>query len=937
MPAEDVEPAYIFDRYRFLPRQRRLFAGEEPVEIGSRALEILAALIEADGKLVTTDALRKRVWPTTVVEDHNVQVQISMLRRAFGEDRDLIRNEAGRGYRLATTVRTTPTQSYLRTNVPTPISALIGREQELQELTDLVGTHRLITLTGAGGIGKTRLGAAVGRAVLTCFSDGVWLIELGSLTDPELVPTALARALGVELGSNRSPTEQLLAILGRKHLLLLLDNCEHVVDAVAAIAETLLRGAPRLHMLVTSQEPLAAEGERIHRVTPLKVPPEDRVSAAEAADHGAVRLFAERMRAADPTFSLDEQSAPLVSKICRQLDGIPLAIELAAPRAACLGLDEVASRLDDRFRLLTAGRRTALRRHQTLAATLDWSYALLQDAEKAVLRRLAVFVNGFTLASAIAVATRSDIDESQAANHVATLTSKSLVTFEVHGQTRRYRLLETTRAYAVEKLVECGELDAVARLHAQHYREMMTAAEAGWYTTPVLELMARFAPEIGNIHGALSWAFAPHGDADIGVALTAASVPLWTLLSMFSQCRNLVRHALTHLSDCASPLKTHEMRLQAALATSSIWSEGPTSETRNASERALNLADELGNADLQLQALYMLWVYRLRSGEYRIATDVAEKFRQIAEDQQDSSAILTAARVKGVSLFYMGDYASARAAMERVLADTRPGTDRSYMVRFGKDQRVTAVAYLLRILWLQGFPSQAVRMTPDVIAEAQCLAHANSLCCALDSACSVMALSGDLDGLEELATALCECAEKHGLAMWHGLGKAFKAVAMMRRGERVRGLDMLKSTLDSSKAIRIELRHTIFAEAFAFAGHAGEARALVQRTLDTLEQNGGYSNLPELLRLRGELALRDGGSIGEEAAEKDFADAIDMARRHGARSWELRAATSLARLWQARGQHAQARELLMPVYGAFVEDFETADLAAARTLLESLQ
>src|SRR6202162_2227797 len=452
-------PAAIeFGRFSVLPHRRELLAEGRPLELGGRAFDVLMVLIEASGAVVSKDALMNRVWPDRVVEETSLQAQISALRRAFAPDRDLIRTIAGRGYQFTGEIRTgsatshgqasagmpqpTYTPSRPPTNLPEPVSELIGRDAELDEILDLSASHRLVTLTGAGGIGKTRLGFAAARHLLPRFADGVWAIELAPLSDPELVPVALATALGIELASGAASPLSVANALRAKQLMLVLDNCEHVVDAAARMAESLLRANPAARVIATSREPLRLEGEWVYPVPPLAVPAEGSPDGDDPLRYGAVRLFVERARAAAPHFSPDARVAAAIAGICRPLDGIPLAIELAAARAATVGIEGLAARLDDRFRLLAGGRRTALPRHQTLRATLDWSYELLTEPERVVLGRLAIFAGGFTLQAASVIAADEEIAASEVVDCVANLVSKSLVAVDVGGPEARYRLLE---------------------------------------------------------------------------------------------------------------------------------------------------------------------------------------------------------------------------------------------------------------------------------------------------------------------------------------------------------------------------------------------------------------------------------------------------------------------------------------------------------------
>ena len=427
MDLAETPAAIEFGRFRVLPRRREFLIEGRPVELGGRAFDVLMALIEASGAVVGKDALMHRVWPDRIVEENNLQAQISALRRAFGAERDLIRTIAGRGYQFTGEIRTvsasanatavmpqpTPGPSRPLTNLPEPVSELIGRDDELDEILDLSASHRLVTLAGAGGIGKTRLGLAVARRLLPQFADGIWLAEFSPLTGPGLVAATIAGAVGLELRGGEVSTQRIAQALAGRRMLLVMDTCEHVIAAGAAMAEAVLRAGSAVHIIATSREPLRVEGEWVYPVPPLAVPAENAADQDDPMHYGAVRLFVERARAAEPHFAPDSRGATMIAAICRRLDGIPLGIELAAARAAALGIGELAARLDDRFQVLTGGRRTALPRHQTLRATLDWSYELLAEPERVILRRLAVFAGAFGLEGAVAVAAISEISPSE--------------------------------------------------------------------------------------------------------------------------------------------------------------------------------------------------------------------------------------------------------------------------------------------------------------------------------------------------------------------------------------------------------------------------------------------------------------------------------------------------------------------------------------------
>src|SRR4030095_11123952 len=397
-----------FGRFKVVRHRRELLAGGRPVELGGRAFDTLLALIDARGSGLGKDELMSSVWPDRVVEENNLPAQISVLRKAFGTDRDLIRTVAGRGYQFTGEIRATAATGAgppppRTTNLPEAVSELIGREAELAEVTALVTDHRLVSLVGAGGIGKTRLGLEVARNLLLRFPDGVFVAELGPVSSPELVPATVASALGLTHIAGTALREGVAGALGTKKLLLLIDNCEHVIEAATGMAEVLLRATRGVALLATSREPLRVSGEYVYRVPPLDVPAEDNRDVQDVFRHGAVRLFVSRAHAAEPRYVAEGRVAAATAGICRRLDGIPLAIELAANRVVAFGVDGVAARLDDRLRLLTGGSRT-LARQQTMRATLDWSYELLCESERVVFRRLGIFVGPFKLDAASAVA-----------------------------------------------------------------------------------------------------------------------------------------------------------------------------------------------------------------------------------------------------------------------------------------------------------------------------------------------------------------------------------------------------------------------------------------------------------------------------------------------------------------------------------------------------
>jgi predicted ATPase/DNA-binding winged helix-turn-helix (wHTH) protein len=567
--------AFAFGPFRLLVAQRELLAHGVPVTLGQRAFDVLQLLVRRHGELVTKDELMAEVWPGVVVEENNIQVHVSALRKvlgsAGGDERYLV-TVAGRGYRFVAPVeresaapKTAPVPTADRdaaatrveraatNNLPQQLTTLIGREAELADIKARLADHRLLTLAGAGGVGKTRLAIEAGAGMLDRYPDGVWLAELAPLNDAQLVTAIIADAVGVSLAAPAAAIEGLVSALKHRELLLIIDNCEHVIAEAARVAERLIRSCPRVSILASSRERLAIAGESVIRVPSLPVPEGAAASTgASASKFAAVRLFVERASALGHGFALTDDNAATVASICRRLDGIPLAIELAVPRLKVLSLPQLAAGLDERFRLLTGASRTTMPRQQTLHALIDWSYSLLNEAERILLDRLSVFVGGSTLASIAAVAAGAETPQEQIADLLLSLVEKSLVLADPSGDETRYCLLESTRYFAGEKLAQV-DAPEIRRRHAEHFATRLGQAAAIWETTPTHQWIARYEADIDNLRAALEWAFAPDGDVAVGLDLVGCSHVIWTELGLMSEHRRWVNEALAKVTKATPP------------------------------------------------------------------------------------------------------------------------------------------------------------------------------------------------------------------------------------------------------------------------------------------------------------------------------------------------------------------------------------------------
>jgi predicted ATPase/DNA-binding winged helix-turn-helix (wHTH) protein len=477
--------AICFGSFRLLPARRLLLEGDKPLRLGSRALDILIALVERPGELVRKEELMARVWPNTFVESANLTVHIAALRRTLGDGRGgnrFLINIPGRGYRFVAPIKVSKELEFSPPqflavehvpNLPATVTRLIGREKVVVGLSAQLSRLRFFTIVGPGGIGKTSVALAVAAGLIPKYAHGICVADLGALDDPRLVPGAVAGALGLQHPSEY-PLAGLTAALTEKQMLLLLDNCEHLIDAAAELAVDVMRLAPGVQILATSREPLRVKGEHVHRLSQLESPPASvPLTAAEALVFPAVRLFVERAAATLSEFELDDADAPIVANICQRLDGVPLAIELAAFRVGAFGVRGVAARMENRLTLLTGGHRTSPLRQQTMRASLEWSYGLLSELERLILRRLSVFDDTFTLRAAGQVAADTRHSENEFIDIVLGLVAKSLIIVCIRGAEPRLRLLETTRAFGRTKLAGSSECDTFYRRRAAYDRDWL--------------------------------------------------------------------------------------------------------------------------------------------------------------------------------------------------------------------------------------------------------------------------------------------------------------------------------------------------------------------------------------------------------------------------------------------------------------------------------
>jgi predicted ATPase len=609
---------------------------------------------------------------------------------------------------------------------------------------------------------------------------------------------------------------------------------------------------------------------------------------------------------------------------------------LAARRVEAYGLQQTAALLDQRLTLLWLGPRTAPPRQKTLQATLDWSYGLLSELERVVLRRLAVFVGYFTIDAALAVVTSATVDHALVFGAIDSLVAKSMVATRPIGAMMRYRLLDTTRAYALEISVD-AELADVASRHAVYYRRWLEQTGTEWPTLSNGAERAPYFAGVNNVRAALEWCFGATGNAEIGVRLAAAAAPVFLAMSLLTECHRWSEQALLALGD-ATRGGSEEMHLQAVLGLSLMFRRGSPEEARSALDRSLAIAAEHGDALDQLQVLGPLQMFHLRTGNFETALTYAKRGSAVARTIEDPAAIALAHALLGLSHHLIGDLRGARVELEAALP-RGPRSQRTRTNYLGFDGQNLAGAFLARTLWLQGHPAQALELARQTVKDAAGMDHPVALSVALIWAISVFLWTGDLWSAEEHTDWLISRAESHFLAPYLAVGRGFKGELAMRRGDAKGGVASLQGCLEQLHAAPYDLLTTEFnislVQGFAAIGRHAEGMMLIDETIRRVETNGDLCYMPELLRVKGSLVLSM-PQPGVDDAETYFMRSLEWSRRQAARAWELRTAVDLAALMAARGRSETARALLQPVFERFVEGSDTADLKAAERLLVSL-
>ncbi|WP_069063812.1 winged helix-turn-helix domain-containing protein [Sinorhizobium sp. RAC02] len=884
-----------FGPFTLAPARRALLRDGRLVPLGSRAADILIFLAAHAGELKTNAEIVRHVWPDTFVEEANLRVHISALRKALDDiqkEPKFIANVPGRGYAFIAELVARPTENA----APVPVLAgvavtprIFGREHSIMEIAAQLARSRLLTIVGPGGIGKS----TVARAVAAGAESTVW-IDLSDVAQPGLIATSIATSLGI-LTRSDDVVRDIAVHLAQHDMLVVLDGCEQVVDGVAVIVEAIMARAPALRVLATSREPLRAEGERVHRLPPLDLPAQTGL-AEEAMRSPAVQLFVERADACLGRYVLTDADTPHVAKICAQLDGIALAIELAAGRLETISVPALAAALTDCFRLLTRGRRTALPRHQTLRATLDWSYNILSERERMALAELSVLRGCFSEAAGAAV-----LSGGEAGDDLASLVAKSLVAADTQPAGTRYRLLDTTRLYAAEKLAAAGSTDASMGRLAAWLAAWLVQNEQQLYSAAMVEWPEEFSAHVPSLRDALDWAFSESGNPSLGVRLTVASLPLFFRLSLLDECLAVVTRAIAYLEARPGFDERSRMKLNAALGWPQMRATDAPEHGIAAWSTTLRIAETIGDTDHQLRAIWALWVDAINRAEPRIGLQFAERFAVLAKISVDPADAIIGHRMHGATLHWLGRHAEARDELRQMLRDYTDLRGGQHSIRFQFDQHVTARIVLARALWFLGQEGAALLEVQETIDYAKSIRHTLSLSNVLAEAACPLAL---LSGRDDLATGYIAELREHtralSLDVWHAYADCFEAERLLQRGETQACLRQLRPAMATLQGAGFTLFQTYFQSLAAVAlsrqCRHPEAFSTIAAAIDHCQASGERWCLPELHRVRAELLLAEGLKGAAGAAWTDLGLATAVAAQDGALGWARRIERDLGSL-----------------------------------------
>lgn len=921
-----------FGDYQFYPDRGVLLRKGSAIKIGSRARALLAALVDRPGETVSYQELMNAGWPGTHVDDANLRVQMSALRRlldAGSPEQTYITNAPGRGYALITLATNKQTSKAAAAGkapvgLTSPLTTIIGRGEDVGAVIDRIGASRCVTVVGTGGIGKTRVAVEACWCMTDEASRRIVFVDLAPLSSADFVIPTIASAFSNEDGDQTSGEQRILKALRTEPTLLVLDNCEHVLDEAAALAERLLREVGGLRILATSREPFLIEGETILRLVGLAMPAHDETLSTldEAMRFPALELLAERARSSASMVTLDDSDIPALVQICRRLDGIPLAIELAAPRIEAVGVQALASMLDEQFAILGVGRRSALPRHRTLAATLEWSFDMLGEDERNLLVTLSVFRGEFPIEAAVIVA---PMEPDVILKRLANLVTKSLVMVARTGATVSYRLLETTRAFCGPRLTERADAQSVYRRHADYCAAHLERAIKldGNSMIGKIERTSGLRSLVSDVRSAIDWGLHRGGDPRLAVKLIVDSGPMWLRLSMLKDYAYLIEGAIDILAHDPAFEDTDLVWLAPSMHKAWYNSLGLSERVEPMLIKAIDVARRIGDNSCLLDCLWALFGTRLTQGRYGGAVGYARQFQDVAEQSSEQAQHAIAHRIVALSMWRDGVLEEA-AQHGRVALQSNAHLTAHVQLDLMYKQGVTARANMSNLLWLTGQTDAAL----DLAHEAVTIGLSGDLLgLSYGLAQTIIPLTfwvGDIEQAESLSALLVKIAVDNDYGYWAKWGKVFQSVAYRLKHGTVAPDDAIVEHQAGMEGLH---RHIL-------------ATILPDLPMDwvTEHDNDERRDRPhwctaELQRVAA-VQLLKAGDI--EGARAQFEYSADTAAGQGALGWELRANTNLAELDLLEGNRSAARERMSGVLGRVKQGAKTADVRNAQSLLARL-
>lgn len=940
----NLQRIHSFGSYTLIPERQALWRGDTPVRIGARAFDLLTALVEQAGEIVTKAELIARAWPSTIVDEANLKVNMAALRRLLESDDSntpYIATVTGRGYRFVVPVhstgapaRTLPSEQAVgQNNLPTSFTRIFGRADNIASIRHDLTESRLVSIVGPGGVGKTTVAIAVAEQMVPVARDGVWLVDLAVTRSPELAASVIGTTLGIATPA-ANMLEAVCGFLRDRDVLIVLDSCEHIIEAAAACATHILASTTAARILVTSREPLDVPGERVRRLPSLDMPPDVTIlDAKQASSFPAVQLFVERATDKLETYVLTDAEAPIVAQICRRLDGLALAIELAAARIDEFGATGLLDQLNDCFPVL-ARRYAEPERHRTLSEALDWSYRLLGPEEARFLRVASVFAGPFSIDDISSIA---GSPANETARILSRLAAKSLLSTDIDAAGVEYRLLETTRAYCLD-YVNAGMKEGAYLLqrHAELVCEKLERGAREWALRSAHAWSAQYGRVLGDLRSALDWTHREPGHPALRIRLTVAGLLLWNHYSLNEECRAHASRAIEDLDVTGQTGTAADMQLKVWLGSATMFTAGLNQSAIQALQYAMGLAIQLGDHECHMRCLRALGLYQHLTGQHVAASTTFEAYSALASRVASPTAPEIDLQI-AMSEYFLGRLVSARRKLEKLRANGSVDAAKAQPVRYLSDVNSQLNCALAMVEWLTGSPDTAVQRARETVAYAAKTDHHLSLSDALNVSCPVLFWSGGYDECRQHIEMFEELGSRHGMSTRRPVA-LFYGAALTCQTNPIAGLESLMDALEVFRAVghmaRMPYYLSFVADVQAKSGEIAKATTTVDEALGLAHAQSEGWCLPEVQRVKATIFQMMGKTAEATAL---LQKSISAAQETGGLWMQLRGAIDLASLLHQSKNVNAAYDVLLPVYSAFTEGFETPDVIVAGELLATLK